>query len=117
MIQLTPHDLAMLKQAFSGFLPTETEVYVFGSRAKGTVTRASDVDLLLKNTRPLTLTERAQVKNAIDITHLLYRVDIVDYHTLNSDFRAAIEPDLRLLNWQDADLSLLYDLLKKDLLS
>ena len=47
MIDLTPENLAIVKNIFGAFVP-DGEVFVFGSRAKSPAKRHSDLDLVIK---------------------------------------------------------------------
>lgn len=76
-------------------LPPRAKVWVFGSRATGGARRYSDLDLAIDAGRPLTLDEIANLSEAFRDSDLPYRVDLVDWYTLDARFRQTITPDLR----------------------
>lgn len=64
--------------------PVVTEAYIFGSRAKGSFRKGSDVDIALKG-------NNIDFKIVSEISHLLneetilpYKFDILNYHTINN---------------------------------
>ncbi len=57
------------------------EVLVFGSRAKGTYTSGSDIDIVLKGTA-ITFDTLLTVMSAIENLQLLYRTDVLNYNTI-----------------------------------
>ncbi len=74
------------------------EVWAFGSRYEGSAcsndsTHYSDLDLAIvtadKNT--LSMMELAKVREAFDESELPYRVNILDYWGIHSEFRAVID--------------------------
>ncbi len=76
-------------------LPPRATVWVFGSRATGGARLYSDLDLAIDAGRPLTLDEIANLSEAFRNSDLPYRVDLVDWYTLDARFRQIITPDLR----------------------
>jgi predicted nucleotidyltransferase len=92
MLNLTPSQ----KQIVSTILATlaaDCDVWVFGSRAKGTPKPFSDLDLCLKakNGKPLTFNQLAELEEAFSESPLPFKVDIVDWYTLSEPFKLAIE--------------------------
>jgi predicted nucleotidyltransferase len=63
---------------------------VFGSRATGRSTRASDLDLGIDVGRPITLAERADLEEAFSQSRLPMKVDLVDMATAASTFTQRI---------------------------
>lgn len=59
--------------------PNVVKVLVFGSRAKGTYTEGSDIDLAVVGTA-LTFNQLMDINIQIDDLGLLYKVDVVDYN-------------------------------------
>lgn len=57
------------------------KIYLFGSRARGTHTPTSDIDLAVDIGRQLSLGELARVKNIIEALNIPHKVDIVDMHS------------------------------------
>lgn len=55
------------------------EVIIFGSRAKGTYSEGSDIDLALKGNN-ISFNQLMDIHIQIEDLELLYKVDLVDYH-------------------------------------
>ena len=73
------------------------KVWAFGSRATGRrLKRFSDLDLAVEG-EELTLSEAAQLEEALDESRLPFKVDVVELATLSTEFRSRIEPELVLL--------------------
>lgn len=71
--------------------PKVETVILFGSRAKGTHRPASDIDLCL-HARQLSLSEKLALDNAIDDLLLPWKVDLIDWDTIdNPDLQAHIQ--------------------------
>jgi predicted nucleotidyltransferase len=68
---------------------------VLGSRATGGARLYSDLDLAIDAGRPLTLDEIARLSEAFRDSDLPYKVDVVDWHSIDERFRQTIDPSLR----------------------
>lgn len=73
----------------SMFFP-KAKIYLFGSYARGDFTRSSDVDIAIDNGQPISLVEKAQVANMIDILNLTQNVDVVDFQSVPSRLQEKI---------------------------
>jgi len=85
--------LTTLEKLASVFVlhPAIHQALVYGSRAKGTYRRGSDIDLTLKGER-LDFAELMQIEDQIDDLLLPYTVDLSDYRQLsNPDLLAHID--------------------------
>jgi predicted nucleotidyltransferase len=80
---LRSDDLEALKQVFTSH-PSVRRVWVFGSRAKGTFRRGSDVDLALEGEglSPATVRDIAFVLN--EETIMPYHFDVLELQTITS---------------------------------
>ncbi len=69
------------------------EVRAFGSRYNGGATSYSDLDLAIVTVdkKPLSMMEMAKVREAFDESELPYRVDVLDYWGIGSEFRDMID--------------------------
>ena len=64
-------------------LPTGSEVWVFGSRAKGTYREGSDIDLAIKGSGvSLSLKERSELLEKYESVFLPWKLDIVAYDSI-----------------------------------
>lgn len=92
-IDVSPKHLVLIQTILWQCLPHSAQVWVFGSRAKQTAKKFSDIDLAIDLGRPLTLAESAQLADAFEESTLPYKVDIVDWQTISPDFKAVIQDD------------------------
>jgi len=68
----------------------KVKIYVFGSRARGTLKKAADLDLAIDAGRKLTPREEAELKEKFEESDLPYKVDIVDLHAVSDAFAKII---------------------------
>lgn len=90
------HD-AIVRETLLQHLPSDTTVYVYGSRAKGMARPMSDLDLALCAPNPIPPSVMADLAEAFDESDLPWKVDLIDWTTTSDRFRAIIAPDLRVL--------------------
>lgn len=69
----------------------DVAVYLFGSRARGTGRRASDVDVAVEPVEPLPLGVLAELREALDESTVPYRVEIVDLSAADEAFCARVK--------------------------
>jgi len=92
-VDISPADLASVWRILRDVLPRDTAIWVFGSRAKWTTRKASDLDLAVDAGRPLTRREEADLSDQFEQSDIPYKVDVVDWHGISASFRRAIEKD------------------------
>lgn len=93
MIVLTSKHHREVKKILHEIVP-EAHVSVFGSRAKGTKKKFADLDLLIRDRRPLSLSTLSQLREAFSESDLPFRVDIVDGQSTSKEFLNTIQPSL-----------------------
>lgn len=71
----------------------EREVWAFGSRAKWTAKKFSDLDLAIIGEPPLTPEQSTALVEAFAESDLPWKVDVVDWATTSPSFRQIIERD------------------------
>jgi len=103
-IDIKPEHLAIVKEILLKYLPDNTEVWVFGSRVKGTAKPASDLDIAIDAGRKLTPDELFFLNDAFDESDLPYRVDVVDLQAISSTFKDIIWKDCSNLLGEHVDL-------------
>ncbi len=82
---------ALLMELFTGY-PEVDEVLIFGSRAKGTHKKGSDIDLAIKGRDCDSALAMKIANKANEELPIPYQVDIVDYHSIdNSAFKEHID--------------------------
>jgi predicted nucleotidyltransferase len=101
-VVIKPIDRLVVVQILQRFLPSEAQVWVFGSRARGTKKRAADLDLAIDAGRPLTFSEQCQLEYAFEMSELPYRVDIVDMQVAHGVFRENVLRDRIPFLWNEA---------------
>jgi len=89
-IDLPPGHRQLVLDVLRANLPHPAKAWVFGSRATGRARRYSDLDLLIDAGRRLTFDETAKLADAFSDSDLPYRVDVVDWQTIDDRFRALI---------------------------
>jgi uncharacterized protein len=77
---------AFLKQLLLKKLPDDSQVFLFGSRAKGDAGFASDFDIgiVSDNLDPMILVELADI---IEESFVPYKVDLVDFSKVDDSFK------------------------------
>jgi len=65
-------------------------IYLFGSRARGTHTEQSDIDIALDLGRKMTAQELSRAKNVLNGLNLAQTIDIVDLHRISNDMKMII---------------------------
>ena len=75
------------------------EIYLFGSRARGTHSQWSDIDIALKENEKISRYAIAEAVSMLEASNMPYKIDIVDFNSVTSDMRESIE-DERIL-WKN----------------
>jgi len=91
-IQLTNEQLQFIQQTLSGLLP-DAQFFAFGSRAKGSAKRYSDIDILIINKVIIPLITLSQLNEIFTESNLPFKVDLVDWHRITEEFREHIEKE------------------------
>jgi predicted nucleotidyltransferase len=89
-IDLPAEQRRVVWQILRAYLPASVKVWVFGSRATGRARRYSGLDLAIDAGRALTLDETVSLADAFSESDLVYRVDVVDWRTIDDRFRQII---------------------------
>lgn len=102
VFSLTPAQFRLVDTILQRFLPANTHVWVFGSRANGKNRKFSDLDLLLDQ-QGVALPEAVllALREAFDESPLPYKVDLVDWNTLSDSFKRCIQNNK--VPWTDAN--------------
>jgi predicted nucleotidyltransferase len=91
-LKIEPSHLKIVQDILDQYLETSMIIWVFGSRAKGRVKPFSDLDLVLESTTGLPVEENKMidVKNAFEESDLPWKVDVLDWNKITSDFQQII---------------------------
>lgn len=65
-------------------------VYLFGSWAKGSPSRHSDIDVAVDPVRPLPRGTLAILRERLEESRIPYRVEVVDLSTVDESFRQTV---------------------------
>lgn len=95
--QIRESDLKIVKAIIKEVLPENTNIWVFGSRAKEKARRASDLDLAIDLGRKLTKQEKSQLFHLFEDSNLPYKVDVVDLQSVNENLKKMIDQDKIIL--------------------
>jgi predicted nucleotidyltransferase len=96
---IRPQDLAIVAAILRAALPADARAWMFGTRARGSPRRASDLDIAVDAGRPLSRAESAALNEAFAESDLPYTVDVVDWRAVDPGFREVIEHDLVALEF------------------
>jgi predicted nucleotidyltransferase len=91
LIDITAKDLHIVQCLLRAYLPAHNKVWVFGSRARGTAKRASDLDLAIDCGEPFPFGVHGVLADSFMVAPLAYRVDVIDLQSIKTEFRALIE--------------------------
>ena len=92
MIQLEPRHQAIIKAIFSKF---SNEVFVFGSRSKGTAKPLSDLDVAIFS--EISKADLVRLKAELEDSNLPFHVDVIVWDEISPEFQNHIKPDLKRL--------------------
>lgn len=85
-------DLAEVRRiVLSSLKGYSAKVYLFGSRATGQAGRASDIDVGVLADEALPGELLAEIREALEESHVPYKVDLVDLSRTDSTFRARVQ--------------------------
>ena len=90
VVDLPADHRRIVLEILRGSLPRTAKAWVFGSRAAGRARPYSDLDLAVDAGRPLTLDELAILSEHFTESDLPYRVDLIDWHSVDDRFRQLI---------------------------
>lgn len=62
-------------------------LFFFGSRVKGTATERADIDVGFLADKPLASAVKWRIKERIDEIPTLYKIDFIDFGSVDEDFR------------------------------
>jgi predicted nucleotidyltransferase len=98
MIDLEPRYLEMVRQILKKNLPQDVKVFVFGSRANKKAKKFSDLDLAIDAPQRISLTTFANLRSDFEESDVPYKVDIIDFNTIDEDFKKNIAHDLIVIS-------------------
>lgn len=102
-LALTPEEKLIVTTLLKEFVP-DKEVWVFGSRAKGTAKPYSDLDLAVIGEDPLPLLVRVGLEEAFSSSLLPWKVDVLDWAITDVVFRDLIQKDHIVIQAQPSNI-------------
>lgn len=87
--QITETEKQFVIRTIQAIFPT-AKIYAFGSRIRGDAQRYSDLDIAVGGEEELDLARVAQVAEIFAQSNLPYKVDLVDFASLDEDFKKII---------------------------
>ena len=85
--------LRIREMALAHFKDTPTKIYLFGSWARGTQRRSSDVDIAIKCDSPEARQKIADLRESLEESTIPYRVDVVDMNFASEAILEEIQKD------------------------
>jgi predicted nucleotidyltransferase len=76
----------------SALLP-EAKIYLFGSRAKGTHRKNSDIDLAVDAGKELPRVDIGEARDMLNESNIPFKFDVVDLQAVNKEMQDAIRKD------------------------
>ncbi len=71
-------------------LQPNVKIYLFGSRARGTQDKGSDIDIAIEADKKLELVDIGEIRDVINSTYIPHKVDIVDINRMSQDMRELV---------------------------
>lgn len=71
----------------------EAKIYLFGSRATGTYTRGSDIDIALDMGQKIDFVAVGELREVLNATNIPQKIDVVDFHSVPKDMQQEIMED------------------------
>ena len=96
MIDVSPKGLITIKSILEAHVP-DCEVRAFGSRVSWTAKDHSDLDLVIVGSAKLENGKLDHVKSSFEESSLPFRVDVLDWHRISSEFQRNIEKNCTVI--------------------
>ena len=97
-MDIQPAHLEIIRDILNKHLPDDIDVWVFGSRAKQTAGRSSDLDLALEGKCAIEADIITRINCHFEDSDLPYEVDVLDLAVVGQGFRKIIEGQRTLLD-------------------
>jgi predicted nucleotidyltransferase len=73
----------------SALVPDAT-IYLFGSRARGTQSKWSDIDIALDNGHPISRFVLGEIMSIFEASNILYKIQVLDINSVNDAMKTSI---------------------------
>ena len=81
------------------FRENKVQLYLFGSRAKGTANKASDIDIAVKCEKEISV-QLSKIRETLHESHIPYKVEVVDFHKAGKALKQSINSE-GILIWEN----------------
>jgi len=68
----------------------KAKIYLFGSRARGTYSKKSDIDIAIDEGKEIRPMRMGEAKGMFEASTIPYKVDILDFHCTSDKMRSNI---------------------------
>ncbi len=76
----------------SALIP-DAQIYLFGSRARGTNGKFADIDIALNAGKPLPIEDIDELESMLKESNILYTIEIVDFYQVTPSMQEEIIKD------------------------
>ncbi len=90
MSNIAEKEINIIKGIILKYIP-DAEVRIFGSRVKGTNSESSDIDIAIISKDKINFSTLGKIKIDFEESELPYRVDIIDYNSIDENFKKIID--------------------------
>lgn len=88
-VQMRPEHLKIVQDILKQHVPNR-RVLAFGSRAAGTASKTSDLDLCIIGDEHIPFALLGTLRDEFSLSDLPYKVDVIDWSSTSPDFRKII---------------------------
>lgn len=96
-IDISHEHLKIVQNILRKYLPDDVTVWVFGSRAKNSAKKFSDLDLALESRNKIENGILIDLKEGFEYSDLPYRVDLVEICDVTETFKKIIDSEKIIL--------------------
>jgi predicted nucleotidyltransferase len=96
MIDVASAHLELVRQILARYAP-DCEIRIFGSRVNAAARPFSDLDIALVGRRKIDRRKMNRLREAFEESKLPFRVDVLDWNAISSEFRAVIDKQYEIL--------------------
>ena len=93
-LDIEQRHLAQVIDILNKYLPSDANVYAFGSRARGDAKQYSDLDLAVDvNGQKLDFVTSTKLQTDFEDSLIPYTIDVLDLNSIDENFKKNIEND------------------------
>lgn len=89
MENISSEDRAKITGLISALIPKAT-IYLFGSRARGTHSARSDIDIAVDAGSPIAPLTIDEANSVMEATNIKYHIDVVDFNRISNEMKSSI---------------------------